>query len=105
MNNVLLKNVLMALLAGSVLLSAPAMANRSNIGNGADVVVPLPPQIWENSGSNNNNSAPTCHNCCIYNNQSYSEGAVVTADSVVLQCSRDPNVIGTNELKWEVLKK
>jgi len=99
-----MNNLLMALLAGSALLVAPAMANRSNIGNGADVVVPLPPQIWENSG-NNNNSAPTCHNCCIYNNQSYSEGAVVTADSVVLQCSRDPNVVGTNELKWEVLKK
>ena len=62
MNNVLVKNVLIALLAGSALLSAPAMANRSNIGNGADVVVPLPPQIWENSGTNNN-SAPTCHNC------------------------------------------
>ena len=104
MKNVLMNNLLMALLAGSALLVAPAMANRSNIGNGADVVVPLPPQIWENSG-NNNSSAPTCHNCCIYNNQSYSEGAVVTADSVVLQCSRDPNVVGTNELKWEVLKK
>ncbi len=104
MKNVLMNNLLMALLAGSALLAAPAMANRSNIGNGTDVVVPLPPQIWENSG-NNNNSAPTCHNCCIYNNQSYSEGAVVTADSVVLQCSRDPNVVGTNELKWEVLKK
>ncbi|PBI78997.1 hypothetical protein A9993_04335 [Rahnella victoriana] len=104
MKNVLMNNLLMALLAGSALLAAPAMANRSNIGNGTDVVVPLPPQIWENSG-NNNNSAPTCHNCCIYNNQSYSEGAVVTADSAVLQCSRDPNVVGTNELKWEVLKK
>lgn len=104
MKNVLMNNLLMALLAGSALLAAPAMANRSNIGNGTDVVVPLPPQIWENSG-NNNNSAPTCHNCCIYNNQSYSEGAVVTADSAVLQCSRDPNVVGTNGLKWEVLKK
>ena len=104
MKNVLMNNLLMALLAGCALLAVPAMANRSNIGNGADVVVPLPPQIWENSG-NNNNSAPSCHNCCIYNNQSYSEGAVVTADSVVLQCSRDPNVVGTNELKWEVLKK
>jgi hypothetical protein len=104
MNNVFIRKVLMAALISSALLAAPAMANRSNIGNGTDIVVPLPPQIWQNSG-NNNNSAPTCHNCCIYNNQSYSEGAVVTADSVVLQCSRDPNVVGTNELKWQVLKK
>ncbi|MDF1895871.1 DUF1496 domain-containing protein [Rahnella contaminans] len=103
MNKKLMHKALMALLVSSSLLSAPAMAER--YGNGADVVVPLPPQIWENSGNGNNNSAPTCHNCCIYNNQSYSEGAVVTADSVVLQCSRDPNVVGTNDLKWEVLKK
>ncbi len=103
MNN--MKNVLMVLLAGSALLSAPALANRTGYNNGADVVVPLPPQIWENSGNSNNNSAPACHNCCIYNNQSYSEGAVVTADSVVLQCVRDPLVVGTNELKWQVLKK
>lgn len=100
----MMNKLLMALLVSSALLSGQAMANRTGYNNGADVVVPLPPQIWENSG-NNNNSAPTCHNCCIYNNQSYSEGAVVTADSVVLQCSRDPHVVGTNELKWEVLKK
>ena len=42
MNN--MKNVLMVLLAGSALLSAPALANRTGYNNGADVVVPLPPQ-------------------------------------------------------------
>lgn len=104
MNNVVMNKLLMACVVSAALLATPVMANRSNVGNGADVVVPLPPQIWENGG-NNNNTAPTCHNCCVYNNQVYSEGAVVTADSVVLQCARDPNVVGTNELKWEVLKK
>jgi len=104
MNNVLMSKVLAALAVSCTLLAAPAMANRSNVGNGADVVVPLPPQIWENSG-NNTNTAPTCSSCCIYNNQVYTEGAMVTADSVVLQCSRDPQVVGTNELRWEVLKK
>ena len=103
MNN--FKKVLVVLMTGSALLTTPAMANRTGFNNGADVVVPLPPQIWENSGNSNNSAAPTCHNCCVYNNQSYSEGAVVTADSVVLQCVRDPNVVGTNELKWQVLKK
>jgi len=102
----MMNKLMMALLLSSTLLAAPAMANRAGLsGNSADVVVPLPPQIWNNSGTNNQNSAPTCHRCCIYNNQSYSEGAVVTGDSVVLQCVRDPQVVGTNDLKWEVLKK
>lgn len=102
----MINKLLMAVLASSMLLAAPAMANRPGVGgNGADIVVPLPPQIWENSANANQNSAPTCHNCCIYNNKSYTEGAVVTADSIVLQCVRDPQVVGTNELKWERMKK
>lgn len=95
----MMNKLMMAIVVSSTLLAAPAMANRVGPGgNGADIVVPLPPQIWENSGNSNQNTQPTCHNCCIYNNQSYSEGAVVTAESIVLQCVRDPQVVGTNEL-------
>lgn len=101
----MMNKLIMAVLSSSLLLVAPAMANRPGVRNGADIVVPLPPQVWENSANANQNSAPTCHNCCIYNNKSYTEGAVVTADSIVLQCVRDPQVVGTNELKWERMKK
>jgi len=102
----MMNKLLMAIVVSSTLFALPAMANRAGLsGNSADVVVPLPPQIWENSGNANQNTAPTCHNCCIYNNKSYSEGSVVTADSIVLQCVRDPLVVGTNELKWERMKK
>lgn len=101
----MMNKLIMALLSSSLLLAAPAMANRPGVGNGTDIVVPLPPQVWENSANANQNSAPTCHNCCIYNNKSYTEGAVVTADSIVLQCVRDPQVVGTNDLKWERMKK
>jgi hypothetical protein len=103
----MMNKLIMALWVSSSLLATPAMANRAGLSgssNSVDVVVPLPPQIWDNSG-NNQNSASTCHRCCIYNNQSYSEGAVVTVDSVVLQCVRDPQVVGTNDLKWQQLKK
>lgn len=101
-----MNKLIVAMLVGSSLMAAPAMANRPGLsGNSTDVVVPLPPQIWDNSGTNNQNSAPTCHRCCIYDNKNYSEGAVVTADSVVLQCVRDPQVVGTNDLKWQQLKK
>ncbi|MGC6386987.1 DUF1496 domain-containing protein [Ewingella sp. S1.OA.A_B6] len=100
-----MNKLIMVLLVSSSLLTTSAIANRAGMSsNSADVVVPLPPQIWNNSG-NNQNSAPTCHRCCIYDNTSYSEGAVVTADSVVLQCVRDPQVVGTNDLKWQQLKK
>lgn len=102
----MMNKLIMTLLVGLSLLAAPAMANRAGLsGNSADVVVPLPPQIWENSGTNNQNSAPACHRCCIYNDKNYSEGAVVTSDSVVLQCVRDPQVVGINDLKWQQLKK
>lgn len=101
----MMNKLIMAVLGSSLLLAAPAMANRPGIGNGADIVVPLPPQVWENSANANQNSSSTCHNCCIYNNKSYTEGAVVTADSIVLQCVRDPQVVGTNDLKWERMKK
>ena len=86
-----------------VLLSATAMANRNN---GIDVVVPVSPEILNNTGGySNNDSNVNCPRCCIYDNRSYSEGAVVKAEGVLLQCSADKNVLSTNNLKWVVLKK
>ncbi|SUI34948.1 Protein of uncharacterised function (DUF1496) [Serratia grimesii] len=46
-----------------------------------------------------------CSRCCIYQNQNYSEGAVLKVEGETLQCVRDPNVIGTNPLVWVRLKK
>lgn len=86
-----------------VLLSATTMANRNN---GIDVVVPVSPEILNNTGGySNNDSNVNCPRCCIYDNRSYSEGAVVKAEGVLLQCSADKNVLSTNNLKWVVLKK
>ncbi|WP_448117842.1 DUF1496 domain-containing protein, partial [Streptococcus agalactiae] len=42
---------------------------------------------------------------CVYQNQNYSEGAVLKVEGEVLQCVREPNTIGTNPLIWVRLKK
>ncbi len=40
---------------------------------------------------------------CWFNNQRYSEGAIIKAGPVLLQCGRDRNVTGTIPLIWKPL--
>lgn len=82
------------------LMSSAVMANRNNV----DVVVPLPPEVWNNSSNRNSNNNP-CTRCCIYQNQNYSEGAVLRIEGEVLQCVRDSSVVGTNPLIWKRLTR
>ncbi|ELW8212610.1 DUF1496 domain-containing protein [Yersinia enterocolitica] len=82
------------------LISGQVLANRNNV----DVVVPLPPEVWNNSSNRNTNNNP-CTRCCIYQNQNYSEGAVLRVEGEVLQCVRDPNLVGTNPLIWKRLTR
>lgn len=69
-------------------------------GGNADVVVDMPPEVW----TQNQSSAPSCQQCCIFENRSYSEGAVVKSEGVLLQCARDEKVLGTNPLIWKIVK-
>lgn len=86
-----------------VLLSASAWANHNK---GIDVVVPVSPEILNNAnGYSNTESNVNCPRCCIYDNRSYSEGAVVKAEGGLLQCTADKNVLSTNNLRWVVLRK
>ncbi|TQI80742.1 uncharacterized protein DUF1496 [Serratia fonticola] len=80
------------------LFSTSTLANRSNV----DVVVPVSPEIW---GSARNSTPPPCNRCCIYQNQNYSEGALLKVEGELLQCARDPNVTGTSPLIWIRLKQ
>ncbi|HDR2158615.1 TPA: YnjH family protein [Enterobacter cancerogenus] len=81
--------VTIALLA---LVSAGAQADRIR----PDVEVNVPPEVFSTGGQR---SQP-CNQCCIYQDQNYSEGAVVKADGVLLQCQRDEKTISTNPLVW-----
>ncbi|TYL44578.1 DUF1496 domain-containing protein [Dickeya sp. ws52] len=71
-----------------------------------EVVVPVPPQvIWGNGNGGNvqRETQVNCMSCCIYQNKNYSEGAVVRAEGVLLQCQRDKANLGTNNLVWRII--
>ena len=65
-----------------------------------DVQVNVPPEVFSSSGQR----AQPCSQCCIYQDQNYSEGAVIKADGVLLQCQRDDKTISTNPLVWRRVK-
>jgi hypothetical protein len=93
---------LLMLATGTLLFSAAATAHRGDV----DVVVPVSPEIWGTAKSAAAQPAvQPCSRCCIYQNQNYSEGAVLKVEGETLQCVRDHNVIGTNPLVWVRLKK
>lgn len=83
--------------------SAPALSGRdiSNGGGNTDVVVDMPREVWSQG---RNNVQPPCQRCCIYDNRNYSEGAVLKSEGVLLQCVRDENTLGTNNLIWRTVK-
>ncbi|MGP4130664.1 YnjH family protein [Pantoea tagorei] len=91
----------------AALVSGPVVASPSHghqqaygAGGSADVVVDMPPEVW----TQNQTSAPSCQQCCIFENRNYSEGAVVKSEGVLLQCARDEKVLGTNPLIWKIVK-
>ncbi|KYQ96180.1 hypothetical protein AWY96_22825 [Serratia plymuthica] len=93
---------LLMLAAGGLLFSTAAAANRGDV----DVVLPVAPEIWGTAkDAAGQPAAQPCSRCCIYQDQHYSEGAVLKVEGEVLQCTRDPNVVGTNPLIWIRLKK
>ena len=95
-------NAVLLLLA----LTATAQAQQSYISSGHNgqqggaVVVDVPPEVFTRGGD----STPPCQRCCIYENRSYSEGAVLKREGVLLQCVRDEQSLGTNNLIWRIVK-
>ncbi|OZU97891.1 YnjH family protein [Enterobacter roggenkampii] len=83
----------------SLMLTAGAQADRIR----PDVEVNVPPEVFTSSGQNQ--TVQPCNQCCIYQNQNYSEGAVVKAEGVLLQCQRDERAISTNPLVWRRVKQ
>ena len=80
------------IMAGAlVLVSCATLANQLYR---PDVQVNVPPEVFSSSGQR----AQPCSQCCIYQDQNYSEGAEIKADGVLLQCQRDDKTISTNPL-------
>ncbi|PLY37629.1 MULTISPECIES: YnjH family protein [Pectobacterium] len=92
---------LVSLCVASVMLVLPALA-QANRG-GADIVVPVPPEVW-GAGTAVREQNNNCLRCCVYENRNYSEGAVVKVEGVILQCVRDKQTLGTNNLIWQLVK-
>ncbi|AYL61265.1 MULTISPECIES: YnjH family protein [Citrobacter] len=87
------------IMAGAlVMLSNGVLANQLYR---PDVQVNVPPEVFSSSGQR----AQPCNQCCIYQDQNYSEGAVIKADGVLLQCQRDEKTISTNPLVWRRVKE
>ncbi|WP_414713948.1 YnjH family protein [Scandinavium sp.] len=86
------------LIAGLLLaMAGGAQAERY----GSSVEVNVPPEVFSSSGQR----AQPCSQCCIYQDQNYSEGAVVKAEGILLQCQRDEKTISTNPLVWRRVRQ
>ncbi|WP_262360493.1 YnjH family protein [Citrobacter freundii complex sp. CFNIH2] len=83
--------------AALMTLSLSTLANQSIR---PDVQVNVPPEVFSSGGQR----AQPCSQCCIYQDQNYSEGAVIKADGVLLQCQRDEKTLSTNPLVWRRVK-
>lgn len=93
----------------ALLLTTAAQAHRHDYNSGnnqgnmnSDVVVDMPPEVWTQGQNRSQN--PPCLRCCVYENRSYTEGAVVKTEGVLLQCVRDEKSLGTNNLIWRIVK-
>lgn len=86
-------------MGAALALPSVVLANRG----GTDIVVPVPAEVW-NSDAAAREQNSNCLRCCVYENRKYSEGAVLKVDGVVLQCVRDKQTLGTNNLIWQPLK-
>ena len=81
-----------------MVVSAGASADRRL---SPDVQVNVPPEVFTSGGQQ---SSQPCNQCCVYQNQNYTEGAVIKAEGVLLQCQRDERTVSTNPLGWRRVK-
>ncbi|MBK4714221.1 MULTISPECIES: DUF1496 domain-containing protein [Tenebrionibacter/Tenebrionicola group] len=59
------------------------------------------PELFNHRGQR----AQPCNRCCVYQDQNYSQGAVIRVGSVLLQCQRDEKTVGTNPLLWRRIRE
>ncbi|WP_409438240.1 YnjH family protein [Scandinavium sp.] len=86
-------------MVGLLLLAGFSAQAAERYGSGVEVNVP--PEVFSSGGQR---SQP-CSRCCIYQDQNYSEGAVVKAEGILLQCQRDEKTISTNPLVWRRVRQ
>lgn len=90
----------MRFIAMAAALMTLSLSTQANQNIRPDVQVNVPPEVFSSGGQR----AQPCNQCCIYQDQNYSEGAVIKADGVLLQCQRDEKTLSTNPLVWRRVK-
>ncbi len=78
----------------AVVLAFPLIA-LANPHYRPDVEVNVPPEVFSSGGQ----SAQR-----VYQDKNYSEGAVIKAEGILLQCQRDDKTLSTNPLVWRRVK-
>lgn len=76
----------------ALLITLPVVADRPR----PDIEVSVPPEVFNSARQR----PQPCNQCCVYQNQNYSEGAVIRAEGVLLQCQRDDKTLSTHPLVW-----
>lgn len=93
MMNMMKNTVLVGALA--LLSVLPAVAQRA-----PEVKLDVPAEVFARGGQ----KALPCSRCCVYDNSSYSEGAIIKVEGTLLQCQREAGTTGTNPLIWQRIK-
>ncbi|SCC40059.1 DUF1496 domain-containing protein [Kosakonia oryziphila] len=88
-------------IAAALLVAAAGSALAERLPS-PGIEVNVPPEVFSSGGQTQ--TTQPCIQCCVYGNQNYSEGAVVKAEGVLLQCQRDEHAISTNPLVWRRVK-
>ena len=89
-----------ALFAASLLALVTATVQAEVRYSTGGVDVNVPPEVFSSGGQR----PQPCNQCCVYQDENYSEGAVVKADGILLQCQRDERTLSTNPLVWRRVK-
>ncbi len=76
------------------------MVGLANQNSRPDIQVNVPPEVFSTRGQ----SSQPCIQCCVYQDQNYSEGAVIKVEGVLLQCKKKKKTISTNPLVWRRVK-
>ena len=93
---------LLLVLAG--FCSFPALCSL-HAGSGGAIRMDIDTGQVLSAGQNGRSDWQDNQRVCWFNNQRYSEGAVIKSGSGFMQCGRDRNITGTMPLIWKPLNR
>ncbi|HFZ8995986.1 TPA: DUF1496 domain-containing protein [Citrobacter freundii] len=80
----------------AIAAAAFSLAAQANQTYRPDVEVNVPAEMFSSAGQ----QTQPCSQCCVYQDENYSEGAVIKVEGILLQCQRDDKTLSTHPLLW-----